>query len=428
MRAFLALIKDSFRESLDSKVFYLLAAGSLLFSIASLSVGFRKRPFDEALLGVFEKTDWRSIHVSLPETSENVIVPEVRSLEEQAGTFTLVLSAPDADAFNARTVSPGDLARFLSDGGSELPASDELMIHRGEKGFRRYLHLRLRQAGFLPLKIEKTGAMRWAVRCEASDPFRIAGAQSLTFLFGLVEVGLGGYSGRNVVLILQSLLANQIAGWAGILVAIVVTAWFLPNLLRKGSIDLLLARPVSRFLLLLARYLGGLSFVFLNAALFIGGTWLGMTLGTGFVQPGYLLTVVTITLLFAIVYSISCLTAVLFRNVVISVLAPVAFWFLCYLVNTGKATVDNPVLNAMVSLPPALKKITTALYYLLPSTTDLGKLNQVFMRLGEGNEGVMLVQQASLENVDFAGSILSSLLFTAVVVGIAGWLFHRKDF
>ncbi|MHC5038827.1 MAG: hypothetical protein ACYTHM_16075 [Planctomycetota bacterium] len=36
--------------------------------------------------------------------------------------------------------------------------------------------------------------------------------------------------------------------------------------------------------------------------------------------------------------------------------------------------------------------------------------------------------RALIEKIDFTGSILTSLLFTAVVVALAAFIFHRKDY
>src|SRR5207248_489037 len=59
-----------------------------------------------------------------------------------------------------------------------------------------------------------------------------------------------------------------------LLVGVIITSFFIPNMLHKGTVDLLLAKPIHRWLLLLNKYLGGLTFIFLNTAYAIGGIWL----------------------------------------------------------------------------------------------------------------------------------------------------------
>ena len=58
-----------------------------------------------------------------------------------------------------------------------------------------------------------------------------------------------------------------------LLYGVIITGFFIPNMLRKGTLDLLLVKPISRWTLLLYKYVGGLSFIFLNAAVAVIGIW-----------------------------------------------------------------------------------------------------------------------------------------------------------
>jgi ABC-type transport system involved in multi-copper enzyme maturation permease subunit len=428
MRTFWIILKDSFREAIDAKLFYVLAGFSLLLSVFCLGIGFRTRSYDEALRRVFDESQWDAAAFPMPEKGGGfgpiapILRPSVDSLEESEGRYRVRLVLEHPEEFRAHVL------RFGVDPAATETKSEDLLLLEGEKGFPSYLRRRLVQGGFIPSAVERKDPTTWVAVCKPIGEFRTEGAQSITWLFGLIELPLQGISGRNKIFEIQAVLANAIGGWIGVLIAIVVTAWFIPNLLRKGSVDLLLARPVPRWRILVYRYFGGLTFVFLNAALLIVGTWAGISIGTGFVQWGYLLCMVTITLLFAILYAVSCLVAVLFRNVVLSILFPVAFWFACFVITTGKRALDSPALNEMWDIPSFVKKGATVLYYIFPSTSDIGALNSWFMILGETDEGTLSMVKATLGKIDFAGSIASSLAFTVVVVALAAWLFHRRDY
>jgi len=433
VRVFLAILKDSFREAVDSKVLYFLVSLSLISMVFCLGVGFKKQPYAEAVERLFSRSSWGAVRIpegELDKPLPPLVPPKVVSIEEDGGVVEVTLEMKDPEAFHARVLinynfDPKDL-----DGSFQYEDRD-INTLEGESGFKRYLQTRLMLAGYIPNRVRKDGDGHYVVTCGPQGEFSASGAQSLTLFFGLSEINLVSFSARRMVLRIQSLLANNIAGQFGVLIAVVVTAWFMPNMLKKGSIDLLLARPVPRWRLLVYRYLGGLTFVALNASILIGGTWAGLTIGTGFVQWGYLLCAVTLTLLFAIVYSVSVLTSVLFRNVVLSIVFPVAFWFVCSTVNTIHLLFDNPILSAAFPVPKVVKDIFEVIYYVVPSTTDLGSLNVYFMSLGEGEEsirGTMAAMGQALEQVDYTGSILSSLAFTAVMVALAAYFFHRKDF
>src|SRR5262249_35338228 len=112
---------------------------------------------------------------------------------------------------------------------------------------------------------------------------------------------------------IEDRVVNRFGAWIGILMGIVITAFFIPNMLRKGSIDLLLAKPVRRWTLLIYKYVGGLSFVFLNAAFVVCGLWLVLGLRTGIWASGFLIAILGITFFFAILYAVSTFFAVVTR-------------------------------------------------------------------------------------------------------------------
>ena len=63
-------------------------------------------------------------------------------------------------------------------------------------------------------------------------------------------------------------------GFFGIFAAILVTAPIIPGMLDSGSLYVLLSKPVSRPMIFVAKFIGGCSFVFINASYLIIGLWL----------------------------------------------------------------------------------------------------------------------------------------------------------
>lgn len=82
----------------------------------------------------------------------------------------------------------------------------------------------------------------------------------LTLAFGAIRAPLGR-DAEDAVHFLQLILAGAVADTAGLLLALIWTAGFLPTFLEPAAASVLLAKPVPRGTLLFGKYLGVLVFV-----------------------------------------------------------------------------------------------------------------------------------------------------------------------
>src|SRR5262244_3145315 len=71
---------------------------------------------------------------------------------------------------------------------------------------------------------------------------------------------------------LQAGLAMLI-GTFGLFMALMATSTLFPTLLQKGSVDLLLCRPIPRWRIITSRFLGGVSIMAFNAVFLFVGVW-----------------------------------------------------------------------------------------------------------------------------------------------------------
>ena len=136
---------------------------------------------------------------------------------------------------------------------------------------------------------------------------------------------------RGGVYRLEKTLVNDIGSIATLLVAVIITAGFIPNLLRKGSVDLYISKPIGRIELLIYKYFGGLLFVLILMTVMVGSVWVTLGLRTGLWSPSFLLLIPVITFYFAILYAVSTLAAVLTRSTLVAILAS----FLAYAIFFG---------------------------------------------------------------------------------------------
>ncbi|MEK7746683.1 MAG: hypothetical protein AAB576_08460, partial [Elusimicrobiota bacterium] len=63
--------------------------------------------------------------------------------------------------------------------------------------------------------------------------------------FGAYEDYVPGTSIAMMVFIIQTIFAEFVAGFFGVLAALIFTAFFIPSMLEKGNIEILLSKPVS---------------------------------------------------------------------------------------------------------------------------------------------------------------------------------------
>lgn len=131
----------------------------------------------------------------------------------------------------------------------------------------------------------------------------------------------------------------------GIFIAILVTASVIPEMLESGSLNLLLSKPVHRWGLLLARFFGGCAFITLCAALFFSGIWLWMGIQLQLWEPAILYSIPVYLVVFAMYYSVSVLAGILFRSPILCIAFAILFWGVCFAIGFGYQQLSNRYYN-----------------------------------------------------------------------------------
>ncbi|MBI4717769.1 MAG: ABC transporter permease [Planctomycetes bacterium] len=272
----------------------------------------------------------------------------------------------------------------------------------------------------------------------------------VTFLFGAWEVEGAYYSplsaiGRSHIIGLAVyLLVPVFLGWIGVILMIVATANMFPNLMERGAVDVLLAKPLGRPRLFLYKYLAGMTFVLFQAALFVGSTFLVLGFRWRVWVPGYLLCIPLLVLLFSYLYCVSVLVAVRTRSAVAATLVTLFAWVLFAAPAIALDTYeqfpgmkqDNRMYRTLRTVARIMPK-TRDIPYLAARWTNAGVSMDIFprtvMEAGLDEEKRAQLERAREKEHDElaknpAFSIGSSLLFEAAVVVCAMWMFNRRDF
>ena len=429
---YLAILKDSFRETFDSKLLYVTLALSAILLFVVGSVKFHPLSLQEQLGGVA----W-IFELAFGQGSTSCVVGDVTQTNDAPQPwrgdyrFTMILRFAGAEqAKNDGKNKRCQLEFFVR----EICWWLEHVETRVAPGTNENeIHVEFTSRG-----TKVTSAQNWR-----HEP---------QLFFGALPLGVFSHQSLSYwVYWIENRLVNTIGAWVAILIGIVVTASFVPNMLHKGTVDLLLSKPIRRPTLLIFKYLGGLTFIFLNAAVAIVGVWLLLGLRTGIWAPGFLLCTFVITFFFAVLYAISTLIGVLTRSTIISIVLTCLAWFVFWLVGTVHSALNEPdspsearmrraqALGKIEDEPmPAkvapsnigwLKTTVMVLQRVMPRTSDLGRLTTQFL----STELLSEEERHQLEitrdlTFTWTESLGVCCAYIVVMLGLACWRFARKDY
>lgn len=212
----------------------------------------------------------------------------------------------------------------------------------------------------------------------------------------------------EIELAVSTMQANLARGlFVGIMLfGVFATAGLVPDSLEKGIVDLYLSKPLARWELLAGRSLGGICAIGAVVFAFVAGVWLTFGLRVGIWNVHFLLSSMTMTLMFAVIFSMLAALGVMFRTSAV----PIIGCFL-YLMVVDNLLDSRQTVLFMLSENALYRTACDALYYLLPQISSMQRelSNQILQR--------PVAWQA------FVQPILSAFGFFS----LAAFIMHRKD-
>ena len=231
----------------------------------------------------------------------------------------------------------------------------------------------------------------------------VDGAQSAVSVFGIQSPELMEL--QTVILGVQSAVAVMLFT-GGLFMALFATSNLIPNMLKSGFIDLFISKPVSRLQILSGRFLGAISIVAFNIAYLIIGTWLILSLKTGFWETGLLWAGIMIIVTFVILYSLMTFLGLITRS------GPFALMFTYLVIFFSPFLLQRDNIYALLS-SPIYGQLIDGIYYILPKPTELGAITQ---QIVSGNDVYSWMP------------LWSSLIFAAVIYAVSSFIFSKKNF
>jgi ABC-type transport system involved in multi-copper enzyme maturation permease subunit len=149
---------------------------------------------------------------------------------------------------------------------------------------------------------------------------------------------------------------------------IFASASFITSLMEKGTIDLMLSKPVPRWLYIMGRYTGASIIMFFEVAFFVLGIWIVVSLSVGRWNWGFPMSVIHIMLGFASLYAVVVLVSVLSRSNLLAIIAGFGIFFIAFLLSIGRFGAEIVDTGSK----GVLGYIADVLYYVFPQTIDMG--------------------------------------------------------
>jgi ABC-type transport system involved in multi-copper enzyme maturation permease subunit len=248
-----------------------------------------------------------------------------------------------------------------------------------------------------------------------------------TLLFGGVSLGNASLPGELVTKI-NHYVVGLLGAPAIMLLGCVITAFFIPNMLRKGTIDLLLAKPINRVSLLVYKYVGGLTFMLINTTVLIVGLWVALGLRTGVWEPVFLLAIPILTFEFAMFYALSTFLAVLTRSPIVSILACVILWAVLWGLGWAYWVTAVSSESGESATRGWLATTVETAHTVLPHYLDLDWLADKSLKERTLPDAERLKIDREYGMFRWSESLAVTGLYIVLLLGVACWRFAVRDY
>jgi hypothetical protein len=459
---YLAILKDSLREAIDAKIFFVTVAISVLTSFLILSVSFAPVPMNEM---VDQYTELMNLltnmkHPQAPKFElqgiKNIEIHDFKRLdsgtEPWTGNYQFIMDLELWDeAVEVNKPVPADKQ------GGPVPPGKKITTTTMRipiTGFYQWF----RDVDIKALPSDDPKHLRFGIKTtgiQVGFRSRQEWFHQPALLFGLVPLPIKVFKLEQIVRFIGNDVVGNFGAAVTMLLSCIITAFFIPNMMARGTIDLLVVKPINRMTLFVYKFLGGMTFMLLNTTVIMLGVWLGVGLQTGFWVHNFLLCIPIFTFQFLIFYSISALSGVMTRSPIVSILSVVALW--AALTSVGYAywlgvesfkVQDRPSgeleLEKQTVLPaPQHWGITLieVLHAVMPRYKDLDWLTAKSIKAElikpedmskPGMEDYRKYQLRVLERqygtYEWLPALGVSTLFICVIAGLAGWRFSSRDY
>lgn len=270
------------------------------------------------------------------------------------------------------------------------------------------------------------------------------------------------------LLLFTSFLNDWWFGFFALILALISTCSIVPEMMKEGSIDVMVSKPLSRLKLFLTKYVGSLLFMAVPVLLLCFICFLAMGLRVEVWKPEIFLAVPLLMFVFSLIYCVAVLAGVLWKSTLFALLSAIVVWSLSFLMHIAESWTYSfvyamPKLGLQVDMKtgetlateeeievseggeatyntvraigapfPKTRKTTLLMKRLVNFDEELGPMvgvGLVSLMLGEPPQGRALEVGNEIEERMSIGYLLwTSVIFELVVLVFAARVFCRRDF
>jgi hypothetical protein len=443
MKQFLAVLKDSYREARDGWIIYLMIAFAVLLTFLTLSISYRPRTVEEMVNRVPDQFNWyfglaRQPGVTPPQLAIENFQKTDQASEPWKGDYAWdfvvrLSSAKEKEEFAKAAPIPVHQKQFVQ------------QLFKNPKEFSVFNNVEVTEIKDDPVEY------RFHVATHGTKVEDVrAWPHDVRILFGVKTYGVIGYTVEEAVYNVEKWGIHKVGSTIALLVGIIITSFFVPNMMRKGAADLLISKPIYRPLLLFYKYIGGMLFMLIPTAVIVVGIWLATGLRSGIWSVGFMWVIPGLVFYFAILYSVSVLMGTLTRSPFVAILVTILVWGIFYGNGVAHGFVEDyrraeeklkediakarGTESSDAELPPQMQApqwllLTSDVFHsILPRTGDIDDLNSKLIA-----EGVLSPAElkrkglADLKYPSWPVVIGVSTAFIAIMLGLACWRFSTRD-
>lgn len=329
MRAYIAIMKDSFREAMASRVLWIALIGICVVLLLLAPFGLHKDLAVQFRSG--EITDSESLLKQLLEEREQEGTPSehvwsILTESQQKQVQNLAGEAED----NGDSVSPRRRKRQLVEFLNELLEHENFYDEAAWSNVKQDEETEALVQSEVLDEIEQKRRNLLLVAAAFPSAIDVQDSESLSLKYAGAEIvaaipippsQFNRFFEQGVIGVLSVFL-----GFFGIFGSLLVTASVIPRTFEPGEISLLLSKPVNRSVLFVTKFLGGCTFTLLYSTVLVVGIWFLLGVRMDYWQINLLWCIPVYLFLFMIYFSVVAVAGAIWRNSIVALALVIAFW------------------------------------------------------------------------------------------------------